>query len=182
MHAANNVITFLIHTLITLYIGALILRIILSSTRADFYNPISQFLVTITDPVLIPLRKIVPSIGRIDTASWLLVVGLKALEISLLLALRNLPIKLDVLLLATILGVLTIIVSIFLYAVIFRAILSWVTGPYMHQHPILSILNSITEPVLRPARRLIPPVGMFDLSALVVILVLYSILIVLNSI
>ncbi len=182
MHAANNVITFLIHTLVTLYIGALILRIILSSTRADFYNPISQFLVTITNPVLLPVRKILPSIGRFDTASWILVFVLKALELFSLSAIHGRQIEPSTLIAATFVGILTIIVSIFLYAVIFRAILSWVTGPYTSQHPLLSILNSITEPVLRPARQIIPPVGMFDLSALVVILVLYSILIALNSI
>lgn len=181
MQAANNVITFLIHTLFTLYIGALLLRIILSATRADFYNPISQFLVTITNPVLLPLRKVLPSIGRVDTAAWVLVFALKALEIFLLYSLRGSQPPLEVLLVTTVMNVLTTIVSIFLYAVIFRAILSWITGPNMHQHPLLSILNSITEPVMRPVRRLIPPVGMFDLSAIVVIIVLYSILIALNS-
>ena len=85
MHAANNVLTFLIHTLFTLYIGAILLRMILSATRADFYNPISQFLVNITNPILVPLRKIIPSIGPVDTASWVLALGLKTLEISLLL-------------------------------------------------------------------------------------------------
>ena len=181
MHAANNVITFLIHTLFTLYIGALILRIILSATRADFYNPISQFLVTITSPILSPLKKILPNFGPVDTAAWFLVFGLKALELFLLFTLQGLQIPVNALIIATIMGVLTTIVSIFLYAVIFRAILSWVTGPHIQQHPLLSILNSITEPVLRPARKLIPPVGMFDLSALVVIIVLYSVLIALNS-
>lgn len=182
MQAANNVIIFLIHTLFTLYIGALLLRIILSATRADFYNPISQFLVTITNPVVLPLRKVLPSIGRIDTASWVLVFGLKALEIFLLYTIRGLQAPLNHLVTATIMDVLITIVSIFLYAVIFRAILSWVAGPNMYQHPLLSILNSITEPVMRPVRKVIPPVGMFDLSALVAIIVLYSILIALNSI
>ena len=182
MQAANNVIIFLIHTLFTLYIGALLLRIILSATRADFYNPISQFLVTITNPVVLPLRKVLPSIGRIDTASWVLVFALKALEIFLLYTIRGLQVPLNALLAVTIKDILVTIVSIFLYAVIFRAILSWVTGPNMSQHPLLSILNSITEPVMRPVRRLIPPVGMFDLSALVAIIVLYSVLIALNSI
>lgn len=182
MHAANNVILFLVHTLFTLYIGALLLRIILSATRADFYNPISQFLVTITDPVLLPLRKILPSIGRVDTASWVLVFGLKALEIFLLITIRGLQASFSTLLATALMDILTTIISIFLYAVIFRAILSWVTGPNMHQHPLLSILNSLTEPVMRPVRKLIPPVGMFDMSALVVIIVLYSILIALNSV
>ena len=182
MNAANNVLTFLIHTLFTLYIGAILLRVILSATRADFYNPISQFLVTITNPVLIPLRKILPSIGSIDTASWMLVFSLKALEIFLLLFIRGLQPSPEALIVGTILQVVIIFVSIFLYAVIIRAILSWFAGMNMAQNPLLSILNSITEPLLAPARKLIPPAGMFDLSAMVVILFLYCILIALRSI
>lgn len=182
MHAASNVLTFLIHTLFTLYIGAILIRMILSATRADFYNPISQFLVTITNPVLIPLRKIIPSIGRIDTASWVLVLGLKALEVFLLLYLKGLKPSIDILIISTILQVIIMIISIFLYAVIIRAILSWFAGMNMGNNPILSLLNSITEPVLAPVRKVLPPVGMFDLSAMVVILILYSILIALRSI
>ncbi len=182
MHAANNVLTFLIHTLFTLYIGAILIRMILSATRADFYNPISQFLVTITNPVLVPLRKIIPSIGPIDTASWVLVLGLKALEVFLLFYLKGLQPSIDILILSTILQVIIMLISIFLYAVIIRAILSWFAGMNMGNNPILSLLNSITEPVLAPVRKVLPPVGMFDLSAMVVILILYSILIALRSI
>lgn len=181
MHAANNVLTFLIHTLFTLYIGAIVIRIILSATRADFYNPISQFIVTITNPVLVPLRKILPSIGSIDTASWVLVFALKALELFLLLSLRDLQPSLEALLVGTIFEVVIIVISIFLYAVIIRAILSWFVGSGMPSNPLFNIVNSITEPLLAPARRIIPPIGMFDLSALVVILVLYSLLIALRS-
>ena len=73
MAATNNLLIFLIDILISMYAGAVLLRIILAFTRADFYNPISQFLVSITDPVLLPLRKIIPSLGSIDTASWILI-------------------------------------------------------------------------------------------------------------
>lgn len=182
MYAANNVLTFLIHTLFTLYVGALLLRIIITTTRADFYNPISQFLVTITNPVLSPLRKILPSIGAIDIASWVLVFGLKTVEILLLIYIQGLAISADVLIINSILQVVIMVVSIFLYAVIIRAILSWFTGLNMVQNSLQSILDSITEPLLSPARKIIPPTGMFDLSAMVVILVLYSVLIALRSI
>lgn len=181
MQAANNVLTFLIHTLFTLYIGAIIIRIVLAMTRADFYNPISQFLVTITNPLLIPLRKMIPSIGRIDTASWVLVFSLKALEIFLLFLIKGIQVSPQHLLVATVFQVITLIISIFLYAVIIRAILSWFAGMSMGPNPLISILHSITEPLLAPARKIIPPIGMFDLSAMVVILVLYSILIALTS-
>ena len=181
MHAANNVLTFLIHTLFTLYIGAIVIRAILAMVRADFYNPISQFLVTITNPVLIPVRKIIPSIGSVDTASWVLVFVLKALEIFLLFSIKGIQVNPQTVVMASIFQIITLIISIFLYAVIIRAILSWFAGANMGPNPLISIIHSITEPLLGPARKIIPPIGMFDLSAMIVILVLYSILIALNS-
>ncbi|MEM8843601.1 MAG: YggT family protein [Pseudomonadota bacterium] len=181
MDAASNIFTFLISTLFSLYIGAVLIRIILAATRADFYNPISQFIVTITNPTLIPLRKILPSIGKIDTASWTLAFLLKILELFILLSIKSIKVSPDVLIISAILQVLIILVTIFLYAVLFRAILSWFPSPQMYQNPLFMILTSITEPLLRPARRIIPPVGAFDLSALAIILVLYSILIALRS-
>ncbi len=181
MQVANNVLTFLIHTLFTLYIGAFIIRAILAMTRADFYNPISQFLVTITNPLLIPLRKIIPSLGNIDTATWLLVFGLKTLEVFLLFLISGVQVSAATLISVSLLQIVTMIITILLYAVIIRAIFSWFAGMNMGPNPLISILHSITEPILAPARRIIPPVGMFDLSTLVVILVLYSLLIAIGS-
>ena len=180
MHAANNVLTFLIHTFFTLYIGALFLRVMLSATRADFYNPVSQFLVTITNPVLLPLRKLLPSIGYLDTASWVLIFGLKGLELFILsslgFAFRH-P-----LIIQTVLEIAIFVTSITFFAVLLRVILSWFQTPQMHQNPVFSLLTSITEPILSPARKYIPPIGVFDLSALVVLILLNCILIALRSI
>lgn len=182
MQAANNVLTFLIDTLFTLYIGAVIIRTLLALFRADFYNPISQFLVTITNPLLVPLRKILPSLGKIDTASWVLIFALKAISLFLLFSIKGIQVNPISLLPITILQIFMMVVTILLYAVIIRAILSWFVNANMGPNPLVSIINSLTEPLLAPARKFIPPVGMFDLSALVVILVLYSILIALGSV
>ena len=181
MTAANNILTFLVSTLFTLYITAVLIRIILAMVRADFYNPISQFIVTITNPLLIPLRKFLPSIGKIDTASWILAVGLQVLELVILFSLKGLQAGADTLIISAIFKLLIILVTIFLYAVLIRAILSWFPSPQMYQNPLFSILVAITEPLMRPVRRIIPAGGAFDLSALVVILILYSILIALRS-
>lgn len=181
MHALNNVVIFLIHTLFTVYISLIIIRVILAATRADFYNPLSQFIVTITNPVLVPARKIIPSIGNIDTASWIVIFALKIIELGLLFSLREIPINLQVLIPVAVLQVVTLVITIFLYSIFIRAILSWFPNAQGAQNPVISLLNSITEPILRPIRRFIPSVGMFDLSAFVAILFLYSVLIVLRS-
>ena len=181
MTAANNILTFLVSTLFTLYISAVLIRIILAMVRADFYNPISQFIVTITNPLLLPLRKFLPSVSKIDTASWLLATALQVLELAILFSFQSIQLSAGTLIITAIFKLLIIFVTIFLYAVLIRAILSWFPSPQMYQNPLFSILTAITEPLMRPVRKVIPAVGAFDLSALVVILLLYSILIALRS-
>ena len=133
----TNPLEFLITTLFSLYILAVMLRFLLGAVRADFYNPISQFLVRITNPLLLPLRKVIPGIGKYDTASLLLVA---VLEIILLM------------------------INVFIFAIFVQVILSWI-NPGTH-NPVSGLLYSITTPVLRPIQRLLPPVSGMDLSPL----------------
>ena len=72
MEALQNVGVFLVQTLFSLYIGAVLIRFLLALSRANFYNPLSQFLVKITNPVLVPLRRLIPAIGKLDTAAIVL--------------------------------------------------------------------------------------------------------------
>ena len=74
---AATAISYLVSTLISLYVTAVMLRLLLQWVRADFYNPVCQFLVKVTNPVLVPLRRVIPSIGRLDTASIVLMVVLE---------------------------------------------------------------------------------------------------------
>ena len=181
MAATNNLLIFLIDILISMYAGAVLLRIILAFTRADFYNPISQFLVSITDPVLLPLRKIIPSLGSMDTASWALILILQGFRIFSLAQLNGYELTLSTLLIASILQIISTILSILIYAILIRAVLSWFHNPQQQQNPLVSIIESITEPLLRPARKILPPVNMIDLSAFFVILFLYCLQIIIRS-
>ena len=182
MNAINNVLEFLIHVLFTMYIYAVIVRMLLGLTRADFYNPFSQFILTVTNPVLIPLRKFIPSISGFDTAAIVLILVLKFVELVLRSFLIGKQVLLSSLILPTILGVLHQVLNVYIFAIIILVIISWVS-PQMHgqSNPITPILRSITEPLIRPARKLIPPVGIFDLSTFVVILALYCVKIFLHS-
>ncbi len=182
MNAISNVLDFLIHVLFTMYIYAVILRMLLGYTRADFYNPFSQFILTVTNPVLTPLRKFIPSLGGIDTSAIILILVLKFVELALRSFLIGKQVLLSALIVPSIIGVLQQILNIFIFAIIILVIISWV-APHMHgqSNPITPILRAITEPLIRPARKLIPPVGIFDLSTLVVLLALYCIKIFLHS-
>ncbi len=182
MNAISNVLDFLIHVLFTMYIYAVILRMLLGFTRADFYNPFSQFILTVTNPVLTPLRKFIPSMGGIDTSAIVLIFVLKFVELALRSFLIGKQILLSALLVPSIIGVLQQVLNVFIFAIIILVVISWV-APHLHgqSNPITPILRSITEPLIRPARKLIPPVGIFDLSTLAVLLALYCIKIFLHS-
>lgn len=166
----TNPAEFVIGTLFSLYVLVLMLRFLLAWMRADFYNPVSQFLVKVTNPLLVPLRRIVPPLGGIDMASVVLMLAVQMTGIALILLLRGADLTLQALIFLSLARLVDLAFSVFIYGIIIQAILSWVNpGAY---NPAVSLLHTLTAPVLRPARRLIPPIGGVDLSPLAVIIVL----------
>jgi YggT family protein len=166
-----NPFAFLVDILLHLYTLVLMLRLLLQWVRADFYNPVSQFIVKITSPLVVPLRRIVPGYGGIDFATLLLVLLITALKLSLVAVLNGVPIG-DIsalgLLIKTLLDTIDLVLNIFLFAIFIQAILSWVNpDPY---NPVMSLLGSITWPVLKPFRKLLPPIGGFDISPIFAII------------
>ena len=182
MSGLLNVFNFLINVVFTLYIYALIIRMILGLSNADMYNPFSQFIMTITNPLLLPLRKMIPSYGRVDTASVMLILFLKFIELFLQSLLIGKQVILGPLIIPTIIGVINQVINLFIFSIIILVIISWI-APFVQSqnNPLISILRSLTDPLLRPARKHIPPIGMFDLSPLVVLIALYCVYIFLNS-
>ena len=164
----GNPLIFLIDTLFSLYIGALLLRFLLQIARADFYNPISQFLVKITNPPLVPLRRIIPSIRSIDTASLVLILGLIISKVVLISLLNSAPLQPIALILFAIVEFISLVLNLFFYSIILQAVLSWIQ-PSAYS-PVQGILHGLNEPLLRPVRKVIPAIGGFDLSPIVVLL------------
>lgn len=162
----------LVQVVFGLYILAVLLRFLLQLTRADFYNPISQFLVTLTNPLLRPLRRIVPGLYGIDLASVLLLLALKAIAIYLMLWIAGYPAMPLSIAIATVLELLNLTISVYFFAILIRVLLSWFSPAGMHHNPANDLLVSLTEPLMRPARRLLPSVGGLDLSPMVVLVLL----------
>jgi YggT family protein len=161
-------LTFLISTLISLYILAVMLRFLFQLTRADFYNPLTQFIVKITSPALRPLRRIIPGWGGLDIAALVLMLALQMLSVWLVFLLADRAIDPLNLLIVALAQLVDLAFSVFIFAILIQAILSWITpGTY---NPVTSVLFSLTEPVLRPVRRFVPPISGFDLSPLVALL------------
>ncbi|UOG92401.1 MAG: YggT family protein [Candidatus Thiothrix sulfatifontis] len=176
MEALQNVSIFLVQTLLSFYIGAVLIRFLLALSRANFYNPLSQFLVKITNPALVPLRRMIPAVGKLDTAAIVLALGLTLLKFFLL---DLLGLHLGNIVIVSIADLLHTVVNIYIFALVIQAVLSWVGNS--HGNPLADLLNSLTEPLLRPIRQFVPVIGMVDLAPMAAILLLYIVLIVLQS-
>ncbi len=163
----TNPLVFLVQVLFEAYILVVLLRFFLQLTRSDFYNPLSQFIVRVTSPVLIPLRRMIPGVAGMDIAALVLAWALKTLELLIVTALSGVFMP-GLAILGAIPGLVELSINIFLYAIIIQAILSWVNpGSY---NPAASLLHSFTAPILRPVQRFIPPIGGLDLSPMVAII------------
>ncbi|MGE0081672.1 MAG: YggT family protein [Thiohalomonadaceae bacterium] len=161
-------LAFLISTLFQLYILAVLLRFLLQWARANFYNPVSQFLVKITNPALKPLRRFIPGLWGLDLAAVVLMLVLQMLSLALVAALRGFTLGAGSLFLLSVAELVELTIYVFIFAILIQAILSWVNpGRY---NPVTDALHSLNEPILRPVRRLVPPVSGFDLSPLVAII------------
>jgi YggT family protein len=161
---------FLIDTLFSLYILAVLLRFLLQWCGADFYNPISQFLVKVTHPPLRVLRRFVPSIGKIDTSSLVLVFSLQMLADFFILLLKGVTISIGALTILSITQLISLLINVFIFAVFARALLSWMNpGAF---NAAASILATLTEPLLDICRKFIPNLGGMDLSPLAALLLL----------
>lgn len=168
----SNAGVFLIQTLLGLYALTFMLRFLLQLVRADFYNPFSQFLVKVTNPLVKPLRKIIPGIGGIDWASMVVVILLMLAEFLLigLLPKYSIPTPQGLIVLA-LAETLSLLVNVFLFSIIIQAIISWINpGSY---NPIIGLLHQLTAPLLNPIRRIMPPISGLDLSPMVAIIALY---------
>jgi len=167
----QDITILLIHITFDLYLLLILLRLLLQFLRADFHNPLCQLILKLTDPAVMPLRRIIPSIRAFDTATFTFAILVAAIKLMLLLMVTHgkLP-PFYVLALWTFMGIVKQTINIFFYAIIIQALLSWIAPN--RPNPLTHILFRLTSPVLGYARRLIPPVSGFDLSPLPVILVL----------
>ena len=159
---------FLIEAVFSLYMLLVLLRLVLQLVRADFYNPVCQFIVKATNPLLKPLRRIIPGLAGIDMASVLLLVALQMLKLFLLALAAGMHLSLPALAVMSLGELIGLLLNFYMISILIQVILSWV-GPGGY-NPMTALLYSINEPVMRPARRLLPPMSGIDLSPILVFL------------
>ena len=184
LSSAVNAIGFILGILFNLYAVIAAVRFVMQVVRADYFNPLAQAVVKLTDPLLIPLRRVIPSIKQYDTASLVLVFVVLLLKITVfkVLNLGSVPVigsaasvsglPVDKMLLLSTLDVVHQFFNVFIYALIILAILSWI--PNAGGNPVQAMVASIGEPVLRPIRKLIPPLGGIDLTVFFTIIGLFA--------
>lgn len=163
MNGMNMAAVYVVQTLGSLYLLIVLLRFILQLVRADFYNPLSQFIVRTTQPLLKPLRRVIPGFAGIDTASLILALAVQLVLLAIIIKLMGaaLPPVLQ-LIIWSLVGVTALFIKVFFFALIISVILSWV-APQSH-NPAVILINQLCEPLLAPIRRFLPSLGGLDLS------------------
>jgi len=171
MSSGQQALLFIVQTVLQLYMSVIVLRFMLQLAKADFYNPISQAIVKISSPLLIPLRQVIPGYRNWDFASLVLatVLYLLMLIASVYIAYGQLLNPLN-LMVGSVAGVIYTISKIYFYGIILAAISSWI--PPLHGHPITALVWQIVEPVQAPFRKLLPNMGGIDISPIFAILTL----------
>jgi YggT family protein len=175
-----SALIFIVRTLLSLALFVVLARLLLQWARADFRNPIAQAIVRLTNPLILPLRRILPPVGKVDTASVVAVVLVVVIKVGILLALQGYGSPGAQLWVQSVaVELVQALLSTYFYAILLYALLSLIApGGYS---PLQSVLASVCEPVLRPFRRLIPPIAGIDLSPLWAVIAIQAILLLLPS-
>ena len=163
-----SALVFIVNALTSLYLLVLLLRFWLPWLRADFRNPLAQGILKLTSPVVIPLRRIIPSFGRLDTATIVVAFVVQYAAILLIILIMGATPIITIIATTALVKLILLSLNLFMFAIFVRIILSWISpGQY---NPATAIIETLTEPLLRPVRRIIPAMGGFDISPIFVII------------
>jgi YggT family protein len=176
-------LTLIINTIFDLYVLLVLLRFMLQMLRADFYNPVSQFIVRLTSPPLKILRRVIPSLAGQDTSAILLCLVIVYTKFILLRLLSTGTIHIGGtlvsidgagylgLLIYSFADLISLFLTIFLIAIIIQVILSWIKPG--HYNPVVGLVNTLAAPALRPVKKIVPAIGGLDLSPIIATLMIY---------
>lgn len=175
----TQAIYFIVKTLAQLYLLLLLLRFWLPWLRADFRNPVAQGILRFTSPLILPLRRLVPSIRRLDTATVLVAFVIQFLTLLLLLAITSRRVPPLPVAVTAVIELVILSLNLFFFAILIRVILSWV-APHTY-NPITALVATLSEPILRPFRRIIPTIGGIDISPVFALILVQAAVIFLHT-
>lgn len=166
--SVGNAFGFLVETLFSLYIAALLLRVLLEGVGADYFNPVSQVLLKVTEPLVAPLGRLIPRIGRFNTAAVVLLFIIQTISVIVVMAISGYAAEPLQAMLIAFFRLIRLLLVMYMVLIIAEVILSWVGGAM--RHPIIPLIYQLTRPVLEPIRRTVPTIAGLDLSPLVAII------------
>jgi len=166
--SVGNAFAFLVETLFSLYLAALMLRVLLEGVGADYYNPVCQVLIRVTEPLVGPLGRVVPRIGRLNTAAVVLLIALQAIAVIVVAAISGYAVDPVQAIVVGLFRLVRMLLVMYMVLIIAEVILSWVGGAM--RHPIIPLIYQLTRPVLGPIRRVVPTLAGLDLSPLIAII------------
>lgn len=159
---------YLISMLFGLYVTILMLRFLLRVSGANYYNPLAQIIVKLTDPLVLPLSKLLPAVRGIDFAALGVALIIQTIGVMLVRVIDGLPFFHVIYIAWSLLGLFSLVLNIYLFAIVVMVIASWIAPD--RGHPALTLAVQITEPVCAPVRRLLPPMGGIDFSPMLVVI------------
>jgi YggT family protein len=168
----QSALIFLFGALADLYLLAILLRLIMQWVRASYDNPLAQLVLKVTSPLVVPARRVIPSVAGLDMATVVVLIALEIVVTFLLLLFQGVAVPLPQLLLLSMLRLVTLAVWFYTGALFIYVLLSWFGD--RRSNPMSVLLGELVEPLLRPVRRLLPPISGLDLSPLIVILLLQA--------
>jgi YggT family protein len=174
----SDIAMLLINTVVSIYLLLVLLRFMLQLAKADFYNPISQFIVKATNPILIPMRRAIPGFGGIDVSSLLLAIIVQLIGVVLVMLLTGSGIDPLKVVIWSVLLVVGLVLNIYFWGLIIIVISSWI-APNSY-NPALVLVSQILDPVVKPVRKMMPDMGGLDLSPIVIFITIQILKIALN--
>ncbi len=166
--SVGNAFAFLIETLFSLYLAALMLRVLLEAVGADYYNPVCQILLKVTEPLVAPLSKLIPRLGRFNTAAVVALIAIQTISVIVVSAVSGYSLDPLQAFVISLFRLVRMLLVMYMVLIIAEVILSWVGGAM--RHPIIPLIYQLTRPVLAPIRRVLPSIAGLDLSPLIAII------------
>ena len=165
----DNIGIYLINTLFDLYLVVLGARLILAWVRANYFNPVTRFIIKITQPIVSPVRRIIPTYWGIEFATLFLMIVFELLKMILISSILLGGVDLSVIFILAVLGCIKMVLTVIFYSILIGAIMSLLSPGHT---PVSEVLYQISSPVLKPLRRLIPPIGGIDITPIPALIIL----------
>lgn len=165
----NEIGIFIVDSLFDMYLMVLAVRLILAYSRANYFNPITRFIITVTQPIIVPLRRFIPNYRNIECSTLIFIIVFAMLKYLILGVLFYTTPSIEILFLGALFNCIKMILNVFFYAILFGSLLSLVTTS---ETPFTQVLSQLSAPILRPLQKILPSVGSIDWSPIPALLIL----------